>query len=79
VNKVLPNTKIKDILSTITTFGSVSIETSPPSVVIKITKAKQAQIVSVTQHPPVKSLSDIKLTLPTTFNIQKRKGNIYML
>jgi hypothetical protein len=27
------NTKIQDILSTITTFGSVSIETSPPSVV----------------------------------------------
>jgi hypothetical protein len=29
------NTKKQDILSTITTFGSVSIETSPPSVVIK--------------------------------------------
>jgi hypothetical protein len=26
------NAKIKDILSTITTFGSVYIETSPPSV-----------------------------------------------
>jgi hypothetical protein len=72
------NTKIKDILSTITTFGSVYIETSPPSVVIKITKVKQAQIVSVTQHPSAKSLSDIKLTLPTTFNIPKRKGNIYI-
>jgi LPS O-antigen subunit length determinant protein (WzzB/FepE family) len=34
------NTKIQDILSTITTFGSVSIETSPPSVVIKTTKDK---------------------------------------
>jgi hypothetical protein len=32
------NAKIQDILSTITTFGSVSIETSPPSVVIKTTK-----------------------------------------
>jgi hypothetical protein len=28
------NTKIKDILSTITTFGSVSIETGPTLVVI---------------------------------------------
>jgi hypothetical protein len=37
--------KIQDILSTITTFGSVSIETSPPSVVIKTTKDKQTQIV----------------------------------
>jgi hypothetical protein len=39
------NTKINDILSTITTFGSVSIETSPPStsVVIKTTKATQAK------------------------------------
>jgi DNA-binding beta-propeller fold protein YncE len=69
------NTKIKDILSTITTFGSVSIETSPPSVVIKTMKAKQAQIMSVIQHPSVKSINDIKLTLHTTFDISKVKGN----
>ena len=61
------NTKIQDILSTITTFGSVSIETSPPSVVIKSRKAKQAS---------VKSINDIKLTLHTTFNIPKGKYNI---
>ena len=67
------NTKIKDILSTITTFGSVSIETSPPSVVIKSTKAKQAQIMYVTQQLSVKSIDDIKLTLHTTLNIQKGK------
>jgi hypothetical protein len=36
--------QIKDIMSTMTSFGSVSIETSPPSVVIKTMKAKQAQI-----------------------------------
>jgi hypothetical protein len=63
------NTKIQDILSTITTFGSVSIETSPPSVVIKAIQDKQAQIMSVTQHPSVKSINDIKLTLHTTFDI----------
>ena len=47
------NTKIQNILSTITRFGSVSIETSPPSVVIKTTKDKQAQIMTVIQHPSV--------------------------
>jgi hypothetical protein len=69
------NTKIKDILSTITTCGSVSIETSPPSVVIKTTKDKQAQIMSVIQPPSVKSINDIKLTLHTIFDIPKVKGN----
>jgi hypothetical protein len=70
------NTKIKDILSTITTFGSVSIETSPQSVVIKTMKANQAHIMHVIQHPSVKSINDIKLTLHSTFNIPKGKGNI---
>jgi hypothetical protein len=69
------NTKILDILSTITTFGSVSIETSPPSVVIKTMKAKQAQIMFVIQSPSVKSINDIKLTLHTTFDISNVKGN----
>ena len=67
------NTKIQDILSTITTFGSVSIETSPPTVAIKTITAKQAQIMSVIQPPSVKSINDINLTLHTTFNITKRK------
>ena len=70
------DTKIKDILSTITTFGYVSIKTSPPSVVIKTVKSKQAQIISVIQHPSVKSINDIKLTLHTTFNIPTREGII---
>jgi DNA-binding beta-propeller fold protein YncE len=72
------NTEIKDILSTITTLGSVSIETSPPSVAIKTTKAKQAQIMSVIQSPSVKSINDIKLTLHATFDIPKIKGSIYI-
>jgi len=70
------NTKIKDTLSTMTTFGSVSIETSPPSVAIKTMKANQAQIMFVIQHPTVKSINDIKLTLHTTFNIPRGKYNI---
>jgi len=63
-------------LSTITTFGSVSIEANPPLVVIKTMKVKQAQIMSVIKHPSVKSINDIKLTLHTTFNISKRQGMI---
>jgi len=69
------STKIKDILSIITTFGSVSIETSPPSVVIKTMKDKQVQRMSAMQPPSVKSINDIKLTLHTAFNIPKGKGN----
>ena len=72
------STKIQDILSTITTFGSVSIETSPPSVVIKTTTDKQAHIMSVIQPPSVKSINDIKLTLHTTINIPNGKGMIYI-
>jgi phosphoglycerate-specific signal transduction histidine kinase len=34
------NANMKDILSTLKTFGSMSIEASPPSVVINIMKAK---------------------------------------
>jgi DNA-binding beta-propeller fold protein YncE len=72
------NNKIKDIMSTMTSFGSVSIETSPPSVVIKTMKSKQAQIMSVIQPPSVKSINDIKLTLHNTFNSLKGKSIIYI-
>jgi hypothetical protein len=65
--------KIKNIMSTMTSFGSVSIETSPPLVVIKTIKAKQAQIMSVIQLPFVKSINDIKLTPHHTFDISKEK------
>ena len=70
------NTKIKDILFTITTFGSVSIENSSPLVVIKTMKVDKAQIMSVIQHPSEKSINDSKLTLHTAFNIPKRQGRI---
>jgi DNA-binding beta-propeller fold protein YncE len=68
--------KIKDIMSTMTSFGSISIETSSPSVVIKTMKSKQAQIMSVIQPPSVKSINDIKLTLHNTFDIPKGNNNI---
>jgi uncharacterized SAM-binding protein YcdF (DUF218 family) len=41
----------------------VSIETSPPSVVIKTTKDNQAQIVFVMQHPTVKSINVVLIRL----------------
>ena len=72
------NNKIKDIMSTMTSFGSVSIETSPPSVVIKTMKSKQAQIMSVIQPPSVKSINDIKLTLHNTFKSLKVKNTTYI-
>jgi hypothetical protein len=54
----------------------VSIEASSPSVVIRKMKAKQAQIMSVIQHPSVKSINDIQLTLHNTFDIPKGKSYI---
>ena len=45
------NTKIKDVLSTITGFGFVSMETSHPSVAIKTIQANQAQIMSIISIP----------------------------
>ena len=68
--------KIKGIMSAISSFGSVSIETGPPSVVIKTMKAKQAQIMSVIQPPSVKSINDIKLTLHNIFDIPIGKNKI---
>jgi hypothetical protein len=67
------NTKIKDILSTITTFWFVTIETSPPSVVNKRMQAKQVDIMYAIQHPSVKSINNIKLTLHATCSIPKRQ------
>ena len=68
--------QIKDMMSTMSSFGSVSIETSPPSVVIKTMKATQAQIMSVIIPPSVKSINDIKFTLHNIFNIPKGKRYI---
>ena len=71
--------KIKDIMSTMSSFGSVSIETSPSSVVIKTMKSKTGkQIMSVIQPPSVKSINDIKFTLHHTFDIPKGKSNTYI-
>ncbi|XP_052102336.1 uncharacterized protein LOC127735932 [Mytilus californianus] len=54
--------KISDILTTITVFGSVSIETSQPAIIYKSKKKIQAQILSAIPHHP-KSIDTISISL----------------
>ena len=61
--------KILDLMSTITTFGSVAIETDPQRAVLKTEKSKQAQIMSVVEPPTLHSINDIKLTLYSNIKI----------
>jgi DNA-binding beta-propeller fold protein YncE len=60
---------ILDLMSTITTFGSVAIETGPQRAVLKTEKSKQAQIMSVVEPPTLHSINDIKLTLYSNIKI----------
>ena len=61
--------KILDSMSTITTFGSVVIETGSQIAVLKTEKSKQAQIMSVVEPPSLHSINDIKLTLYSNIKI----------
>ena len=61
--------KILDLVSTITTFGSVSIETCSQTAVLKTENSKQAHIVSVVEPPSLHSINDIKLTLYSNIKI----------
>jgi hypothetical protein len=61
--------KILDLVSTITTFGSVVIETGPQIAVLKTEKSKQAQIMSVMEPPSLHSINDIKLALYSNIKI----------
>lgn len=60
--------KISNILTQITSFGSISIETSPTLDLPKLEKDKQAQIMQ--QHTP-RLISDFNLILQSTFSIPK--------
>ena len=62
---------ILDLVSTITTFGSVAIETGSQTAVLKTEKSKHAQIISVVEPPTLHSINDIKLTLYSNINIPK--------
>ncbi|VDI52517.1 Hypothetical predicted protein [Mytilus galloprovincialis] len=66
--------KISDILTTITTFGSVSKETSPPSIVFKTDKENQAQILSAVPHHSPKSLDDIRISLKSKLPFPSNKS-----
>jgi hypothetical protein len=61
--------KILDLVSTITTFGSVAIETGSQTAVLKTGQSKQVHIISVVEHRSVLSINDIKLTLYSKINI----------
>jgi hypothetical protein len=58
-------------VSTITTFGSVAIETGSQTAVLKIEKSKHAQIISVVEPPSLHSINDIKLPLYSNINIPR--------
>jgi DNA-binding beta-propeller fold protein YncE len=66
---------ILDLVSTITTFGSVAIETGSQTAVLKTEKSKQAQIMSVVEPPSLHSINDIKLTLYSNIKIPKEISN----
>ena len=63
--------KILDLVSTITTFGSVAIETDSQRAVLKTKNSKQAQIISIVEPPSLHSINDIKLTLYSNIKIPK--------
>jgi hypothetical protein len=67
--------KILDLMSTLTTFASVAIETGPQTAALKTEKSKQAQIMSVVEPPSLLSINDIKLTLYSNINIKKEISN----
>jgi DNA-binding beta-propeller fold protein YncE len=61
--------KILDLVSTITTFGSVAIEIGSRRAVLKTKNSKQAQIISVVEPQSLHSINDIKLTLYSNIKI----------
>ncbi|XP_052101512.1 uncharacterized protein LOC127735387 [Mytilus californianus] len=58
--------KITDLLSTVTSLGSISIESNSPLVVLKTGKEIQAQTRSL-QHVPLSTINDITMTLESKF------------
>ncbi|CAG2204791.1 unnamed protein product [Mytilus edulis] len=68
--------KILDLLTTVKAFGSVSIETSKPSIVLKTDKEKQAQILSFVPHP-FQSIENINISFKS--NLSFTTGNQFNL
>jgi hypothetical protein len=67
--------KILDLVSTITIFGSVAMETGSQTAVLETEKSKHAQIMSVVESPSLHSINDINLTLYSNINIPKELSN----
>ncbi|CAC5395551.1 unnamed protein product [Mytilus coruscus] len=77
--------KLSDILSSVTSFGSISVESSSPLVVLQTEKDKQAQIRTFHRAPPT-TINDIKMTLKRKFEFTcvtgcsfSSKGDIFMV
>lgn len=71
------NDKLSDILSTITTFGAISTETTPPSIIIMTEKENEAQLMAVQMAKP-KSIDDINLVIKKTLNLPKGSKSNYV-
>ncbi|CAC5415692.1 USP16_45 [Mytilus coruscus] len=67
--KSIHNERIENLLQNITSFGSLSMESSPPTVEIKLEKIKQAQIMSASLIP--KSVDIVQATFLGKFQIPK--------
>ncbi|CAG2192554.1 unnamed protein product [Mytilus edulis] len=65
------NDKITDILSTVTSLGIISIESSSPLVLMKSGKEIQAQFL---QHIPPLTINDITMTLQSKFQFNHITG-----
>ncbi|XP_063414095.1 uncharacterized protein LOC134696307 [Mytilus trossulus] len=66
-------TKLSNIESTIDSFGTVTSEIEPPSVMLKSRKVKQAQIMSVVPHVVQKSFDELTLSQISQFSVQVKK------
>ncbi|CAC5395552.1 unnamed protein product [Mytilus coruscus] len=76
---------LSDVLYTVTSFGSISVESSSPLVVLQTEKDKQAQMRTFHCVPP-KTINDIKMTLKRKFEFTtvtgcsfSSKGDIFLV
>ncbi|VDI47064.1 Hypothetical predicted protein [Mytilus galloprovincialis] len=65
--------KISDVLCTVTSFGSISVELSSPLVELQMEKDKQAQIRRFLRAPPTPT-NDLKMTLKRKFEFNYVTG-----
>ncbi|XP_063435161.1 uncharacterized protein LOC134716228 [Mytilus trossulus] len=77
--------KISDVLSTVSSFGSISVDASSPLVEMQTDKAEQAQIRTFSHAPPT-SINDIKITLKSKLDFSfvigcafSSNGDIFMV